>query len=203
MAPAGAGMPTKKCCRQAGWSRILDHHVETREPQRAGDREDHRRKPAQALHLVQDPDIEHERRRDAEIDEIGKRIELGAEPRRPVERARDASVEPVEHRRRRRWRRTAHSNRPSTASRIAVRPRHEREQRHQIGQREPQRHPPKRRGAAARSDGVGRFAHEVVHPSARLEAAQRLARSEIGDHRLAGDRARAEADERCVTVSGR
>ena len=97
MAPAGAGMPTKKCADQAGLFRIIDHDVEAGEPQRAGNRKDHRRKPAEALHLMQAPEIEEEPRRDAEIDEIGKRIEFGAETGRAAQSPRDASVEPVEN----------------------------------------------------------------------------------------------------------
>jgi hypothetical protein len=46
---------------------------------------------------VQAPEIEDEPRRDAEIDEIGKRIEFGAEARRALEDTRDAAVETVKN----------------------------------------------------------------------------------------------------------
>jgi hypothetical protein len=73
MAPAGAGI------------------------QASADREHHGGDPAGRLELVQIPEIEDQRRRDAEIDEIGETVELGAEPRRALEHARDAPVDAVEH----------------------------------------------------------------------------------------------------------
>src|SRR5262249_8002410 len=48
--------------------------------------------------LVQAPEVEDHRRRDAEIDEVGEAVELGAEPRRALEQPCDASVDAVEHR---------------------------------------------------------------------------------------------------------
>ena len=48
------------------------------------------------LQIVERP-VEHDDgRRHAEIDEIGKRIELGAESRRGLEQPRDAAVDAVE-----------------------------------------------------------------------------------------------------------
>lgn len=88
----------KKERRPGGLLRIVDHHIEPGEPQRTGNRKDHRREPAEAFDLVQAPKIEEERRCNAEIDEIGERIEFGTKTRRPAERPRDAPVEPVEDR---------------------------------------------------------------------------------------------------------
>ena len=55
-----------------------------------------RRDPAERAQLVERPDIDQDRRGDAEIDEIGERIELGAEARRRLQEARDAPVDAVE-----------------------------------------------------------------------------------------------------------
>ena len=46
--------------------------------------------------MEQDEAVEHERRRDAEIDEIGEGIELGAEARGALEQARHPPVDAVE-----------------------------------------------------------------------------------------------------------
>ena len=45
---------------------------------------------------VEQEGIEHERRRDAEIDDVGQRIHLRAELRRRLQHARDAAVDAVE-----------------------------------------------------------------------------------------------------------
>jgi len=48
---------------------------------------------------VQVGDVQHQRRRDAEVDEVGKRIEFGPEPRGSLQSARDSPVEAIKHRR--------------------------------------------------------------------------------------------------------
>ena len=78
--------------------RIVDHHVEAREPQRAADREHHRGDPADIAEFVQAPEIEDQPRRAAEVDEVGEAVELGAEPRLALDQARDAAVDAVERR---------------------------------------------------------------------------------------------------------
>ena len=98
MAPAGAGMPTKKFAGPGRPVRIVDHDVEAGEPQAGADREHHGGDPADVAELVQPPEIEDQRRRDAEIEEIGEAVELGAEARRALEHARDAPVDAVEQR---------------------------------------------------------------------------------------------------------
>ena len=46
---------------------------------------------------MQLPEIQHQAGRDAEIDEIRKAVEFGAEFRLALDHARDAAVDPVEH----------------------------------------------------------------------------------------------------------
>ena len=101
---------------------FVDHDVETRETQRAGHRKQERRDPAEVFGRVQVGHIQHQRRRDAEVDEVGQRIEFGAEARSAFQRPRDSPVETVEHgcggdRAHRPF------DRPSIAKRIAVKPR--------------------------------------------------------------------------------
>ena len=131
-------MPTKKSACQAGFGRIVDHHIEAREAQRAGDREDEHGEPAEPLDLMQRPQIQQQSRRDAEIDEIGKRVEFGAKARRAFQRARKASIESIEHRRRHHRR---HGGFETPFDRIADRgqPHRQREQRDEIGQHDAQR----------------------------------------------------------------
>ncbi len=45
---------------------------------------------------MQSPEVQHQRRRHAEIDEIGKAVELGAETRRALEHAGNPAVDAVE-----------------------------------------------------------------------------------------------------------
>ena len=124
MAPAGAGMPVKKLPAQAGRFGSSIITLKRGEPQRGADREHHGGDPAGRFELVQAPEIEDQRRRDAEIDEVGEAVELGAEARRALEHARDAPVDAVEHRREHdRGQRPSRAC-PSTASRMAVRPAH-------------------------------------------------------------------------------
>ncbi len=76
---------------------VFGHDIEARQTQRAGNREDKRGEPAEAFDLMQIPEIENERGRDAEIDEIGKRIEFRPEARGAAQRARQTPVEPIEN----------------------------------------------------------------------------------------------------------
>ena len=57
-----------------------------------------------ALQILEHEPVEDERRRHAEIDEIRQRVELGAEARGALEKPRDAPVDAVEDRGRRRSR---------------------------------------------------------------------------------------------------
>ena len=125
IAPAGAGMPTKKRACQAGLSGSSSITLK-----RAS-------RSAQAMakiiaasqpsrDFLQPPEVEDQPRRHAEIDEIGEQIEFGAETRRAFERPRDAAVEPVEHGGGNDSE-NAISKRPSMAKRIAVSPSAERQ----------------------------------------------------------------------------
>ena len=98
-APAGAGTPTKCGLPMTGASRL---HVEAREPEAGADRED-RARAVQAASgaLGERQPVDEERRRDAEVDEVGERVELGAEAAGGVEPAGEQAVEAVEERRRR------------------------------------------------------------------------------------------------------
>ena len=98
MAPAGAGTPTKKFAGPGRPVRILDHDVETGEPQPGADGKHHGGDPAAGFQIVQAPEIKDQRRRDAEIDEIGKAVEFGAEARRSLQQPRQAAVDAVEDR---------------------------------------------------------------------------------------------------------
>ena len=133
MAPAGAGMPVKKFADHAGLPGIVDHHVEAREAQPGADRKHQRRDPARRFQFLQAPEIEDQRRRHAEIDEVGEAVELGAEARGALEHARDAAVDAVEQRR--------HHDRGDRPVDLAFdrdadggQPRAQRQQRDQIGQ---------------------------------------------------------------------
>ena len=75
---------------------IVDRHVEAGEPQRGGEREDHHADPAEALQASEPPVEDEERRRDAEVDEIGEAVELGAKAGGRLQEARDAAVDAVE-----------------------------------------------------------------------------------------------------------
>src|SRR4029077_5557087 len=76
---------------------ILDLHVETRESEARANREHHRGDPAEIAERVQAPVIEDKPGRDAEVHEIGKAVEFGAEARRALDHARDAAIDRIEH----------------------------------------------------------------------------------------------------------
>ena len=203
MAPAGAGTPTKKLPAQAGRLGIVDHHVEAGEPQARGDGEHHRGDPAGGFEVVQSPEIEDQRRRDAEIDEVGKAVELGAEARGALEEPRQPAVDAVEDC-------GEHDGREREIVALLERhadrgePRAQREQRddvrHQRAHRdEPEALPPQ---AFAFEIGtihchisnikVSRRARHAA-PGGWLTASTdakcppRVRRLEVGEHRLAGD----------------
>ena len=73
--------------------------VEAREPERAGHGIDQRRDPAQAALAPRGPEMDHQRRRHAEVHEVAERVELGPHGALAAEPPRQPSVEPVEHRR--------------------------------------------------------------------------------------------------------
>ena len=64
--------------------------------QPAGDGEQQRCDPAERTGAVEQEGVEDERRRDAEIDDVGQRIHLRAELRRRLQHAREAPVDAVE-----------------------------------------------------------------------------------------------------------
>ena len=65
----------------------VDGDIEARKPQRGTQRENHHDDPAETLLVVERPSENDNRRRNAEIDEVRQRIELGAKARRrPVGR---------------------------------------------------------------------------------------------------------------------
>ena len=70
--------------------------VEAGEPEPRADREDERADPAERGEIVEPPDEDEDRRRDAEIDEVGEQVELLAEARGGAEIARQAPVDAVE-----------------------------------------------------------------------------------------------------------
>ncbi len=98
----------------------------------AANGEHHGGDPAGRFQIVQTPEIEDQRRRDAEIDEVGQAVELGAEARGSLEEPRQAAVDTVEDRREHDGREREH---------IAVLERHadrgqagaQRQERHQFG----------------------------------------------------------------------
>ena len=97
MAPAGAGMPVKKLPAQAGLfgSSIITLKRASRSAAQIANTSA-AIQPTD-LQFVQAPEIEDQRRRHAEIDEVGQAVELGAEARGALEHARDAAVDAVEH----------------------------------------------------------------------------------------------------------
>src|SRR5262249_4991368 len=54
--------------------------------------------PTEIAELAQSPEVEHQRRRDAEVDEVGEAVELGTKTRGALEHARDAAIDTVEQR---------------------------------------------------------------------------------------------------------
>ena len=100
IAPAGAGMPTKKFDAHAGRSGSSSITLKRASRRPGADRKHHARRSSPAdFRIVQSPEIQDQRRRNAEIDEVREAVEFGAEPRRALEHARDAAVDAVEQRR--------------------------------------------------------------------------------------------------------
>ena len=91
-------------CRNAGEEVIgpgrpfglFESGVEAGQPERAADAEQKHQHPSEAPGLLHAPQVQHDRGRDAEADEVGKRIELGAELAGALEHAGDAPVQGVE-----------------------------------------------------------------------------------------------------------
>ena len=96
IAPAGAGTPVKKLPPQSGrfGSSIMTLKRASRSA--AADREHHGGDPADVAVFVQAPQIEDQRGRAAEIDEIRQTVEFGAEARLALDQARDPAVDAVE-----------------------------------------------------------------------------------------------------------
>ena len=193
-------MPTKKVLRQAGWSGSSSITLKRASRSAQAMANISAAIQPKLFSGVQVGEIEHERRRDAEIDEIGERIELGAEPRRALERARDPAVEAVEHGGGddgddRPFDRALHREADRGQAEA------ERQQRDEIGHQQPQRH---RAGSRARGSAAGRRCERRLRRrrlgssaigASRVSSAE-MARgstrrgADLGDHRLAGDRAR-------------
>src|SRR4029453_13843895 len=67
------------------------------QPKRAADRQRQRRDPAEPGRILQRPEIDDERRRDAESGDVGQGIKLGAEAAVGAQQASDASVHAIEN----------------------------------------------------------------------------------------------------------
>src|SRR5215475_11850211 len=78
--------------------RIVDHHIETGEPEARANRKNQRRNPASRFEFVQAPEIKDQCWRHTEIDEVGEAVELGTEARGPLEHPRNPPIYPVEQR---------------------------------------------------------------------------------------------------------
>jgi hypothetical protein len=59
---------------------------------------DHRRDPADVLQFMQLPEVENERRRNAEVDEVRKAVEFRTEPGLSLDHAGHTAIDAVEHR---------------------------------------------------------------------------------------------------------
>ena len=99
MAPIGAGMPTKKLAAhggRSGSSIMTLKRASRRQTQIANTMA--AIQPA-GFQIVQAPEIEDQRRRDAEIDEVRETVEFGTEAGRSLEEARQTAVDAIEDRR--------------------------------------------------------------------------------------------------------
>ena len=77
----------------------VDHRVEAGEPQAGRDRKHHGHDPTEApWQAAETPDEDENGRRNAEVDEIGEAVELGAELRLGAQRPRQPAVDTVEQR---------------------------------------------------------------------------------------------------------
>ena len=104
-APAGAGHAGEEALRigrlrrRAGerhGRRVAEGRVEAGEPQRRAHGEEEAGCEAQAPRVVQAPEIQHQRRGDAEGKEVGQTVELGAEARGALQQPRQAAVDAVD-----------------------------------------------------------------------------------------------------------
>jgi hypothetical protein len=86
MAPAGAGMPVKKFPAHAG---LLGSSI-------IADRKNQRGNPARRFEVMQTPQIQDQRRRDAEVHEIRQTVELSPKSRSAFEHPRDPAIDAVE-----------------------------------------------------------------------------------------------------------
>ena len=97
MAPAGAGMPVKKLPAQAG--RFGSSICTLKRASRSAAQIANTIAAIQPrFPSVESPEIQDQSGRDAEIDEIRKAVEFGAEARRALDHARNAPVDRIEHR---------------------------------------------------------------------------------------------------------
>ena len=96
MAPAGAGTPTKKLAVQAG--RSGSSSITLKRASRSAAQIANTIAAIQPadLQIVQPPEIEDQRRRHAEIDEIREAVELGAEARGSLQKPRQPAVDGLE-----------------------------------------------------------------------------------------------------------
>jgi hypothetical protein len=84
----------------------VEARVEARKPQRTTDRERQRGGPAELRRIVERPEKQDQRWRDAERDRVGQAVQLGAELAFATDQARDAA-----RRSRRARRRSDHQDR--------------------------------------------------------------------------------------------
>ena len=177
--------------------RILEHHVEAGQPKGAGHRKKQRGHPAEALDRMEIGDEQNKNRRDAEVDEVGKRIEFRAEPRSALESPRNSAVETVEDRRARNCADRPFVE-PSIARRIAVNPRQSASNVTMFG-RSNRRGTGRKPRLCALQPCIAPRGLDACGPSLTgstpLKRACRSRRGDFGNDRLAGDRARFDAHD--------
>ena len=75
---------------------IIERHVEAGKPQGAADGQHEADHPAQGAQRIERPDVQQDCGCNAEIDEVGERIKLGAEARRAFQEACEPAVHRIE-----------------------------------------------------------------------------------------------------------
>ena len=135
----GCGRSGEKPRGPGGLAGIVERHVEARQAERAAHGQDQGDNPAQGAQLVERPDIDKDGRCHAEIDEVGERVEFGAEARGALEKARQPPVGRIEQNGENdsahRQFETALDSQPDGGDAAA-----QRQQGYQVGQKETDRH---------------------------------------------------------------
>ena len=75
---------------------IFEHGIETREPQPHAACKQQHRQPAEPFQSAKPPGEQHDRRRNAEVDEVGEAVEFGAKARLRLERPCQPPIDAVE-----------------------------------------------------------------------------------------------------------